>query len=63
MCYGRMPKIFTFEYVDKDKKYHKINDLLNHGKASTVNEEEEDMNFPGVKILVVEDCHKVNSLL
>ena len=27
MCYGRMPKTFTFEYVDKDKKYHKINDL------------------------------------
>ena len=22
MCYGRMPKTFTFEYVDKDNKYH-----------------------------------------
>lgn len=45
---------FIFKPLFRSKLYQKINDLLSHGKSKTINEEEE-MNFPGVKVLIVED--------
>ena len=48
--------VSTIVPIDKiiGKIYQKIIDLLNHGDASVVTEEDE-MNFPGTKVLVVED--------
>ena len=45
---------FIFKPLFKSKLYQKINDLLSHGKSKTINEVDE-MNFPGVKVLIVED--------
>ena len=45
---------FVFKPLFRSKIYQKITDLLHHGDAKAANEEEE-MNFPGTRILVVED--------
>ena len=45
---------FIFKPLFRSKLYQKINDLLSYGKSKTINEEDE-MNFPGVKVLIVED--------
>ena len=45
---------FVFKPLFRSKIYQKIMDLTNH-KDSSVIKEEDEMNFPGVKVLVVED--------
>ena len=45
---------FVSKPLFRSKIYQKINDLLNHGDSKTIDETEE-MNFPGTRILVVED--------
>ena len=45
---------FILKPLFRSKLYQKINDLLNHDKSKTINEEDE-MNFPGIKVLIVED--------
>ena len=45
---------FIFKPLFRSKIYQKIMDLTNH-KDSGVIKEEDEMNFPGVKVLVVED--------
>ena len=45
---------FIFKPLFRSKLYQKINDLLSYGKSKTINEVDE-MNFPGVKVLIVED--------
>ena len=45
---------FVSKPLFRSKIYQKINDLINH-KDTKVTDEIEEMNFPGVKILVVED--------
>ena len=45
---------FVFKPLFRSKIYQKIIDLLNHGD-SKANIEEDEMNFPGTKVLVVED--------
>ena len=45
---------FVFKPLFRSKIYQKIVDLLNHGDSKATIEEDE-MNFPGTKVLVVED--------
>ena len=45
---------FVFKPLFRSKIYQKIMDILNHGESASINEED-DMNFPGIKVLVVED--------